>query len=193
MHLRASLVWLDYSSNPKENSHSHIRAKTSPNVQEYKKETTTWKTENKPATTTVRDGRNKSNNQWRWKLPLDVPPNVVAQEREKMRATLKCNRHRDHTTHPHLSPAAMELQKNAHKISKGKKRNGLKTKAAIMESITSLLKRSLNRAWVYHYSRANLFITNKIRIFSINEFFLGFHRGSNISSSASIFQTVKLS
>jgi hypothetical protein len=115
---------------------------------------------------------------------------LVAQEREKMRATLKCNRHRDHTTHPHLSPAAMELQKNAHKISKGKKRNGLKTKAAIMESITSLLKRSLNRAWVYHYSRSNLFITNKIRIFSLNEFFLGFH-GSNISSSASTFQTVK--
>ena len=87
----------------------------------------------------------------------------------------------------------MELKKNAHQKFKGKKRNGLKTKAAIMESITSLLKRSLNRAWVYHYSRANLFITNEIRIFSLNEFFLGFHGGSNISSNASIFQTVKLS
>ena len=87
----------------------------------------------------------------------------------------------------------MELQKNAHQKFKGKKRNGSKTRAAIMESITSLLKRSLNRAWVYHYSRANLFITNKIRIFSLNEFFVGFHGGSNISSSASIFQTVKLS
>ena len=119
---------------------------------------------------------------------------LVAQEREKMRVTLKCNTHRDrHSTHPHLSPAAMELKKNAHQKFMGKKRNGLKTKAAIMESITSLLKRSLNRAWVYHYSRANLFITNEIRIFSLNEFFLGFHGGSNISSNASIFQTVKLS
>ena len=100
------------------------------------------------------------------------------------------------STHPHFSPAAMELQKNAHQKFKGKKRNGSKTRAAIMESITSLLKRSLNRAWVYHYSRANLFITNQIRIFSLNEFFLGFYdkrRGSNISSNASIFQTVKLS
>jgi hypothetical protein len=63
-----------------------------------------------------------------------------------MRATLKCNRHREIDTSALQPSRDGTIKKNAHNKSKGKKRNGSKRRAAIMESITSLLKRSLNRA-----------------------------------------------